>query len=56
MPQSLDDLASKAIQAQEERRSILFAEEAAGYVLQVHGREKTLAILRQIAQHIEDYT
>ena len=56
MPQSkLDQLASKAIQAHEERRSKMFAEESAGYLLQVYGREKAVYILRSLAQHIEDY-
>ena len=53
--ETLNDIASKATQEMEERRSLMFAEEAAGYVLQAYGRERALVILRSIAQHIEDH-
>jgi len=52
---STDDLSMDAIVAHGKRRSILFAEESAGYLLQEHGRVESVSILRSLAQHIEDY-
>jgi len=52
---TLDELSIEAIVAHGKRRSILFAEESAGYLLQEHGRVESVSILRSLAQHIEDY-
>lgn len=38
-----------------ERRATIFAEEAAGNLLETFGRDESVRILRDIAQHIEDY-
>lgn len=48
--QSLD-----AIIKHEQRRSLIFAEEAAGYLAEVYGGGEAVRILRALAQHIEDY-
>ena len=51
----LDKLSQDAIEKHGKRRSILFAEESAGYLLQEHGRDEAASILRKLAEHIEDY-
>lgn len=51
----LDKLTEAAIRLQEERRSKLFAEEAAGYLAQVYGGHDAALILRGLAQHLEDF-
>ena len=51
----LNKLAEEAKQAMEEHRSLLFAEEAAGYVLQVYGRDRALKRLTAIVDHIRDH-
>lgn len=51
----LDRIAEAAVRLQEERRSKLFAEEAAGYLAQVYGGHEAALILRGLAQHLEDF-
>ena len=51
----LDKLTEAAIRLHEERRSKMFAEEAAAYLAQVYGGHDAALILRGLAQHLEDF-
>lgn len=51
----LNEQSIEAIVKHEQRRSLVFAEEAAGYLAEVYGTEESVRILRELAKHIEDH-
>ena len=51
----LNEQAIEAVLKYEQRKAMIFIDAASQDVLETFGRDESVRILRQIAQHIEEY-